>query len=698
MATYVTNNGEKVASKTVPVPDGYDSHDKFLSEMRTRFDTGSTFDEHNRIAAREDAKFVAGNQWDPLVEQRRRNLNKPVLTVNRLVAFLSQVFGSRLLNETEIRVYPDKSGTKEIAEIREGLIRNIFKNSQADLARDEAQKYQVIGGQGAYCLVVDYASDDVFEQQIGIKQIADPYAVVFDPLAVDPTAGDAKWAFVSDDIPQDEFKRRWPKAEPVDFGESNRWNQQGYWLEVDTVRIVSYWRMTTKGTKTLALMQDGTVQDVTDMDEFEYLPMVATRPETGMPYLREVPNTFAQMYVCSGNQILEGPYDYPISSIPVYRVSGWEVNDGQRLHRWGLIRFLKDPQRLINFWRSVLAEALVAAPRNKWLTTKAAIEGYQDLWRRSPMSDDPFLYFNDDGRPPERIEPPGVDQAIMLQAQASAQDLKDVSNIHEAAFGAPSNEVSGKAIQERQAISDVGTLIYVDRLKMADERCAKNINELIPHYYDTPRIIAVLGVDGKEEQIAINSSEETNVALGKYGISVSVGPSSITRRHRAAEAMMSFVNAMPEAAAPVMDLIAEAQDWPKATEFARRFRAMLPPGTVPADEMTPEQQAMAQQQEQMAQVQAQAAMAQQQADTSKTVAESQLAEARAKLSEAQAVKALADAQARLADVESKVTERELKGALDTLDQHNVLEAEDRDFAAKLRTMPRDDATENDNEQ
>src|SRR5690606_40150996 len=68
------------------------------------------------------------------------------------------------------------------------------------------------------------------------------------------------------------------------------------------------------------------------------------------------------------------PYDYPISSIPIYRVPGWELNDGEKVHRWGLIRFLKDPQRLHNYWRSTVAEQLVAAPRNKWLTTPDAVD------------------------------------------------------------------------------------------------------------------------------------------------------------------------------------------------------------------------------------------------------------------------------------------------------------------------------------
>jgi hypothetical protein len=41
--------------------------------------------------------------------------------------------------------------------------------------------------------------------------------------------------------------------------------------------------------------------------------------------------------------------------------------------------------------------------------------------------------------------------------------------------------------------------------------------------------------------------------------------------------MMQFVQAVPQAAAVCGDLIAEAQDWPKAEAIAERLKKMLPP-------------------------------------------------------------------------------------------------------------------------
>lgn len=683
---------EAPAPSTIRTPPGFENEDDFLHDMRAKYEWGYGYNEHNILAGKEDAKFTIGNQWDPVVEQRRKDQRKPVLTFNRLVAFMAQLVGNRLMNETEIRVYPDKAGTKEIATIREGLIRSIFKNSNADFARDEAGKYQVVCGEGYFSLCMEYASDDVFEQEIKINAVVDPYSVVLDPLAIEPSGEDAQWGFIGDDIPQQEFKRRWPWAAEISFLGEKRWNQSGFWLSQDCIRIVSYWRMVTQGTKTLALYTDGTVHDVTDKEEFEYFPYVETRSD-GTPFTREVPNRFAQLYICSGNAILEGPHDYPISSLPIYRVPGWELNDGEKTHRWGLIRFLKDPQRLHNYWRSTVAEQLVAAPRNKWLATPDAVKGHEAKWRKSPSSDDPFLYYNDGETAPVHIPPPGIDAALVNEAGLASQDLKDISNIHEAALGMPSNEVSKVAIQQRQMVSDVGSYIYVDRRRLADNRCAKNINELISYIYDTKRTIMVIGRDDKTTLQIINDPSEPNsdITIGKYGVTVDVGPASETKRTLANEQMMSFVNAMPQTASVVMDLIAEAQDWPKSGEFAKRFKMLLPAGTIPPDEMTAEMQAMQEKNQELQETQQRLAQAESEAKAAKMLGEAKNAEARANLALAQSYKAVLDAHSRAADVESKDMQRETEAddqdfrhTVELLDQHTTLQGEDRDFDLQER--------------
>ena len=54
-----------------------------------------------------------------------------------------------------------------------------------------------------------------------------------------------------------------------------------------------------------------------------------------------------------------------------------------------------------------------------------------------------------------------------IEAALNAQDMKDVTGIHDASLGAQSNETSGRAIMARDRQGDVATFIYPDNLKDA---------------------------------------------------------------------------------------------------------------------------------------------------------------------------------------------------------------------------------------
>src|SRR5262249_20157509 len=58
---------------------------------------------------------------------------------------------------------------------------------------------------------------------------------------------------------------------------------------------------------------------------------------------------------------------------------------------------------------------------------------------------------------------------------------------------------------------------------------------------------------------------------------VKIGPSYATRRAEAADSMLQFIQAVPQAASVAGDLVARNMDWPGAGEIAERLPRMLPP-------------------------------------------------------------------------------------------------------------------------
>jgi len=250
-----------------------------------------------------------------------------------------------------------------------------------------------------------------------------------------------------------------------------------------------------------------------------------------------------------------------------------------------------------------------------------------------------LIYNGDASSKPERQQPAQLESALIQEAGMASQDMKDVTNLHEASMGMTSNEVSGKAIMARQKMGEIGSVIYEDNLNLAIEECGRCINDLIPEIYDTRRVVKVIDIDdlgSEEERIVVINGEvedEPDVTVGKYSVSVHTGPSQVTRRLEAAEGMLNMVNAMPDFMQVAAGEIVRAQDWPGAEKIAKRLEKQL--GIADPENMTDEEKAQA----------AQAAQAQAMQQQMQTATfEAELAEKQAKTVEmtARAEKARAE--------------------------------------------------------
>lgn len=589
--------------KKPATPEGFDSTQEFLRWATKLFTDDVDNDRDNREQAIEDMQFVAGDQWEERVLNKRVADRKPTLILNRLPAFIGQLVGNRKLNSTEVKVLPADASNKEVARIREGLIRNIQHNSNAKYAYDKAYENQVISGLGNFRVAAEFSSDDVFEQDVVVSAIPNPLGVVWDRMSHEPTGQDARHCFLVDNLTKEDFRKEYPDAIGATITNIRDYlTGQGIdqdWYENDVFRVLEFWRIRSEK-RIVALLRSDTsddgedqVEDVTDEDFEKIAPRIRT-DSAGLPIIREVDRKFVEMYIFTATDILEGPYRLPLDRLPIIKVTGWSVNVGEKPIRFGMVRFMKDPQRLFNYWRSVIAEKLMLTPKGNWVASDKAVEGREKQWRESHISNDPLLIYNSDaGSIPVRVPPAQLESALLQEAGLAANDLHDISNLHQASLGQTSNEVSARAITARQRVGEVGTAIYETNLQMSIEAAGRVMNQLIPVVYDTTRTIKIMGEDGKDvSPILINdttSEESVDITLGKYSVTTTTGPSYVSKRAEAAEAMLNMVNAAPQALSVALDKIIENQDWPGASEIAARLRTQLPPGVLQLEDMTPEE-------------------------------------------------------------------------------------------------------------
>lgn len=555
------------------IPEGFDNVEDFLTDMRETYQLDVDYDRINRDQAIEDKQFSAGEQWDPLVLQDREGL--PCLVINQIPQFTAQLVGDWRESRKAVKVVPDDDSDTDTADVRGDLIRAIEMESRASRVYDSAFESMVQCGDGTFRVAVEYARDDVFDQSLFIRPIDDALSVVWDRMSIDPTGKDANHVFVDDIVPKKEFEKKWPDEEPSTLSKTLREScLLGNWIDEAGYKITEYWRLIQRD-RLLALFQDGSIRylDKDNMDDVlaKHGPPIRTRV---------APCTYAQMHLVTGFCILQGPYEYRLTRVPIIRMTGRVINIQGRRVRYGLVRFMKDPVRLKNFWRSIAAEQLGYAPKPKWLATAEAVEGHEADFRNAHRTRDPLLIYNGGEEAPEMIPPPPIEAALLNEANVNAQDMKDVTGIHDASLGIRSNETSGKAINARQHEGDIASLTFYDNGDDAVLEGGDVLNQLISQVYDGTRVILGIGPDEEQKFIRINDPmdpDSPDLSVGRYKVALTTGTSYTTRRVAAAEAMMDAIQVYPQLMQVAPDIIVKAQDWPGADKLAERLKKTVPP-------------------------------------------------------------------------------------------------------------------------
>jgi hypothetical protein len=571
--------------------------EKILAEAKVRFALAEDADSENRTNALDDLKFAAGEQWDPQVEAGRKADRRPCFTINRLPQHIKQVTNDQRQNRPSIKVHPvDDKADVETAKIYSGLIRHIEYNSNADTAYDTAFDSAVRGGRGFWRIITDYVSPMSFDQEILIKRVRNPFSVVFDPYSKEPDGSDANFAFISEKISRDEFKAQYPDSKVASDSAFEPVGDTQGWFTDDAVRVAEYFYKDYRST-TICLLSNGQVIEKDKIEEYAAsLPVVGmtddgqeVREDVQIVQERKTRVPVIRWCKITGSEILDKT-DWLGNYIPIVPVYGEELDiDGKRILK-GIVRDAKDPQRLVNYWKSAEAETIALAPKAPWIAEEGQLAGFEEDWASANTRNHAFLKYKAKSvngvplPPPSRqVFEPAV-QAITQAAMLAADDLKATTGIHDATLGARGNETSGIAIQRRNVQAQTSNFHFVDNLTRSQRHTGRILIDLLPKVYDTARVGRILGEDGTPEIVKINEEFEQNGKLvtydlskGKYDATVDVGPSYASKRQEAAASMLEVVKAVPQLMQIAPDLLVKNMDWPGAQDLSERLKKTIPP-------------------------------------------------------------------------------------------------------------------------
>lgn len=576
---------------------------RIIAEAQRRFRQCEEWEARCRKLFLEDVKFANadsdnGYQWPNDVRQNRDVEERPVLTINKTRQHNLQIINDAKQNKPRCAVRPVSNGaTYDAAQIFEGIFRHIEYISNASTAYDTATSFQVEGGIGYWRVVTDYLGNDNFDQEIFIRRIKDPLTVYLDPDINEIDGSDARFGFIFDDMPIDEFRAAYPEYRDMG-GDTTLGNSEG-WIDNNHIRVAEYYRrvenpdqlisFTDPRTGQAALLRRGNIPD-------EIIDAVIDHPATRV---REIKTWKVEWYLIIGEQVAE-KREWAGQYIPIVRVIGEETLINGELDRKGHTRCLRDPQRIYNYWASAAVEHVALQSKTPYVAPARAIENLEYYWETANNVNHSVLPYNDvddDGNPiamPLRQQPPQMAMAYVQGMQIAQNEMQMVSGQYEAYFGQKSNEQSGVAIQERQRKGDNATYHFIDNLAIAIRYTGKILLDLIPKIYDTPRILRIIGEDGEESHVQLDptaaaayaahknkAAEQVNGIfnpnIGRYDVEADVGPAYQTRRQEAFNAISQILSQAPELVNLIGDLLFKAADFPMANEIAERLNRMVPP-------------------------------------------------------------------------------------------------------------------------
>src|SRR5215472_7986837 len=619
---------------------------EIVREAKARFERCVAWESTARQRARADRKFACGDawnmwQWDgPVLKDR---VGRPCLTHNKIRQHNLQIINDARQNKVQIKVTPTGGrATYEAAQIFSGIIRRIEYESKAIDAYSTAIYHQVESGIGYVTIDARYTADDNYEQDLFIERVPDPDKVYMDPDCQQYDKSDAKFAFVYEDIPRDQWEaEHGPNEAPPPTALDNTADA---WVHKDHVRRARYWRRN-KDTDNLHLLSDGSTVRESAVDDAQ---MEMLRPL--IEQTRELETHSVEWFTIEADKIVERG-EWAGKYIPIVPFIGEEtVIDGQ-LDRKGHTRSQLDAQRIYNYWASSAVEQVALQTKIPFIAPAKAIEGHEKYWYSANSQNHAVLPYNptdDNGKdlpPPARAPAPEMAQAYIQGMTIARQDLLDVTGQYQAELGMPSNERSGVAIQQRQRQGDTATYHYIDNQAKAIRQVGRILIDLIPKIYDTTRVTKIMAEDGTDSEVLVTPNttqahmqiamqpsggpvidqqgnplqltqeqadqqredENTpdpriifNPNVGRYDVEADVGPSFGTQRQEAANAFMQIMAQNPAAWQVAGDLWAENSDFPGAEQLADRLRRGLPPQYKPGPD--PQMLAMQQKMQQQHQI------------------------------------------------------------------------------------------------
>lgn len=507
---------------------------------------------------------------------------RPMLSISKIEQPIQLVQNGFQNSNLEVKVNPLSPGAdKKTAEIFQGIIRQISRDSNAVLPRAWAFERATEAGFGCYRILTEYdpSSEEKTDQKIVIRRIRYQEAVIFDPAANEPDYSDGRYLFITSWMRFSDFRAQYPKAKIASADEtimSEMTRDRPEWVDVDNDQ---------KG--------------VMVSEYYKRVPAENGRYDVWWYKICAAPGDQIETL---DSEYWEGQY------IPVIPVIGKELQPFDRERRYqGIVEPAMDAQRGFNYAITTALEIAALEPKSPFVAAEGSFEGHEPKWNTINTRNWPYvehkIVMAENGTimpPPQRMPIDSGRLSVSLQLmQAFDQAIQAVTYTPDPALGKHSRDESGKAIEALQNQSVASTSNFMSNMTQISMILeGKILVDMIPRIYNNPgRIIQIVDDEEEMQEVMLNKPfvtdpntgrptdnvsvqpnqrpMEYNLSQGKYGVAVSVGKSYDSRFEQGREDMANLVAADPNLMGILGDIFFKYNAAPWSTEAEKRMKKVV---------------------------------------------------------------------------------------------------------------------------
>ena len=568
-----------------------------VNEANTRYAAADKYWQPFFGKAREELRFVAGDQWTQASKALREQEGRPCLTLNRVGSFLRNLSARNRQTTLSVQCVSDVGPLPPEGSQLNAVLRKIFKNSVLEDQLDTAGVYQIATGLGFLRICADYSGRASFDQDLKVEAVDDPSTVLMDPASKDPLFADARYCFIMTRMDKDEYLDTIGQESEIGRVASlTKFSAKlsPLILDQNTIVVAEYYRRVPIKLRLIKYANPET-GEVKILDKKNKAEISALSPAFIQVNEKTVDSFEIQHSLFDGVEFHETTTLPGFDRIPVFPLLGERVVIDGKPEIFGAVRHSMDAQRLLNYSISIGLEVADLQTKSPWVAEDSALTGYEDVWRTANERNYSVLPYKKGANPPQRSSVTTDISALMGIKTEAGNDIQNIFGIFDLQQGAPSNETSGVAVVAKTNSANKSTFLFKDNLSKTVLAIGSALVKAIPTYYNgrpvqTSKKDLAASQSGSQSQSSGPDQAMAPAPQAKPGtvrvnipdyyepvLEIVEADGDETKKQQTNAMLVEVVRASPNLAPILADLIVQNSDIEDSEEVVARLQAMLPP-------------------------------------------------------------------------------------------------------------------------